>query len=279
MGAIRGGGAAGKHRAAGGRGAPDPAGAPDSAGAGLDALRDEIVACERCPRLRAHCAEMARVKVRRHRDEDYWGKPVPGFGDPGARLLLVGLAPAAHGGNRTGRVFTGDESGDWVFEALHRIGMANQPSSRHRGDGLSLHGAYVSAAARCAPPDNRPTPEELRRCKRFLERELQLLREVRVVLALGKIAFDAYLQILRDAGVLPAASLRGLRFAHGAEYQLERPLPVLLASYHPSRQNTYTRRLTREMWHAVFDRAREIAAVHPGPDGTGPRSTKPQRES
>ena len=189
---------------------------------------------------------MARTKVRRFQQYDYWGKPVPGFGDPAARLLVVGLAPAAHGGNRTGRVFTGDSSGDWLYEALYRFGFANQAASVARSDGLRLSDCYVTAAARCAPPANRPTPKELANCRPWLEAELALLTRVRVVVALGKIAHDAFL----------AASGNRARFAHGKMSRLPDGT-VLLASYHPSRQNTNTGRLTRRMWHAIFRRARE----------------------
>ncbi|NOT35373.1 MAG: uracil-DNA glycosylase [Candidatus Eisenbacteria bacterium] len=222
----------------------------------LATLEREIVACEKCVRLRTWCREVAREKRRAFASENYWGRPVPGFGDPRARLLVVGLAPAAHGGNRTGRVFTGDSSGDWLYEALHRFGFANQPESTHRGDGLQLRHAWVSASGRCAPPANKPTPVELERCRPFLERELALLEDVRVVVLLGHIARDAW---LRASGWWErlAASERP-RFAHGAESRLPDGRRVI-CSYHPSRQNTNTRRLTREMWHAVFRRAREIA--------------------
>jgi uracil-DNA glycosylase family 4 len=213
----------------------------------LDALARAIVACERCPRLRAWCARVARQKVHRFQHYAYWGKPVPGFGDPAARLLVVGLAPAAHGGNRTGRVFTGDSSGDWLYEALHRFGFANQPTSVARDDGLRLLGCYVTAAARCAPPANKPTPHELATCRSWLEAELALLRGVRVVVTLGRIAHEAYLRA--------AAITERPRFAHGARTLLPDGT-LLIASYHPSRQNTNTGRLTRAMWHAIFRRAR-----------------------
>lgn len=242
----------------------------------LETLAREVTACRRCPRLRAYCAEVARTKVRRFRDEPYWGRPVPGFGDPGAALLVIGLAPAAHGGNRTGRMFTGDESGDWLYEALHRAGFASQPASRHRGDGLVLRGAYVTASARCAPPGNKPLAEELDSCRPYLLRELAVLRDVRVVLCLGRIAFDTYRGVLRARGVAAG----GLAFAHGAVFRFPDPaLPVLVASYHPSRQNTRTGRLTRDMWHAVFDTVRSLvdaaAAAAPGPDGGGPWDLPP----
>ena len=198
---------------------------------------------------------MARTKVARFREWAYWGRPVPGFGDPRARLLVVGLAPAAHGGNRTGRVFTGDESGNWLYAALHRAGFANQPTSVARDDGLRLHDAFVTAVVRCAPPDNRPTPEETATCRRHLVAELALLDRVRVVVALGRIA---------HVGFLAAARLRGIAlprpapaFGHGAEHALARGM-VLLCSYHPSQQNTFTGRLTRAMLDGVFSRARAL---------------------
>jgi uracil-DNA glycosylase family 4 len=224
----------------------------------LRLLGVEIAACARCPRLCAWCAEVARVKRRAYRDEEYWGRPVAGFGDPAARMLVVGLAPGAHGANRTGRVFTGDSSGDFLYRALHETGYANQPTSTHAGDGLQLTGAWVSAAARCAPPDNRPTPEELANCRTFLRRELELLRQLRVVVALGRIGFEAYLALLRERGIIAAPS--ALKFAHGAEYALP-GAPVLIASYHPSRQNTQTGRLTAGMLRGVFEQAR--AHTHP----------------
>jgi uracil-DNA glycosylase family 4 len=214
----------------------------------LAVLARAIVSCERCPRLRRYSEAVARARVRRFRDQSYWGRPVPGFGDPRSRLLVVGLAPAAHGGNRTGRVFTGDSSGDWLYQALHRFGFANQATSTHRGDGLRLRDCYVTAAARCAPPRNRPTPIELAACRPYLEAEIALLTRVRVVVALGRVAFDAW---LRAAGRPERPP-----FAHGARYRLGGVW--LLASYHPSRQNTNTGRLTRAMWHGVFRRARAL---------------------
>ncbi len=221
----------------------------------LAAVARAIVECEACPRLRAHCAAVARERKREFRDQLYWGRPVPGFGDANARLLVVGLAPAAHGGNRTGRVFTGDSSGDWLYEALHAEGFANQPTSVGRDDGLRLTGAYVTAAGRCAPPANRPTGAELERCRGFLAAECALLREVRVVVTLGRIGHEAW---LRATGWWERLAARERpRFAHGAEATLEGV--TLLASYHPSRQNTNTGRLTRPMWHAVFRRACALA--------------------
>lgn len=205
-----------------------------------------MVACRRCPRLVAHREKVAREKKRAFRDWDYWGKPVPGFGDPDARLLIVGLAPAAHGANRTGRMFTGDSSGDWLYEALHRFGFANQSESVSRDDGLTLTDCFITAPARCAPPANKPTAEEFANCRPFLDAELRALRRVRVVVALGRLGHDAY---LRAAG-LPDRP----RFGHGVATELSNGL-VLLASYHPSRQNTNTGRLTRAMWHGVFRQA------------------------
>lgn len=219
----------------------------------LVAVRRAVIACERCPRLRRYCRRIAREKRRAFRDEDYWGRPVPGFGDPRARLLVVGLAPAAHGGNRTGRVFTGDASGDWLYEALHRFGFSNQPGSTGRDDGLRLRDCYVTAAARCAPPGNRPSPAEFENCREYLTAEIRLLARVRVTLVLGRLAHERWLRAAGHWDARPASRRPG--FAHGAEHQLPGGT-TLLCSYHPSRQNTQTGRLTRPMWHAVFRRAR-----------------------
>lgn len=219
----------------------------------LAAVRRAVVGCERCPRLRQHCLAVARAKKRAFRDQVYWGRPLPGFGDERARLLVVGLAPAAHGGNRTGRMFTGDASGDWLFEALHRFGFANQPHSVSRDDGLSLTDCYITAAVRCAPPDNRPSPHETETCRRFLVAELALLRRVEVVVALGRFAHDAWLAAAGLNGPWPAS--RRPRFAHGAETRLPDGT-LLVASYHPSQRNTNTGLLTRPMVHRVFARAR-----------------------
>src|SRR5512139_110982 len=203
----------------------------------LDAIAREIVACERCPRLRAHCARVAREKRAAYRDEAYWGRPVPGFGDPRAWLLLVGLAPGAHGANRTGRMFTGDRSGEWLYGELHRQGLSSAPVSRRHDDGLRLRGVYIAAAARCAPPGNKPEPAELERCRPYLVRELAALRGVRVRMALGRIGFDALLRARRDLGL---ADLRPApRFAHAATSELPEG-GFLLCSYHPSQQNTST---------------------------------------
>jgi uracil-DNA glycosylase len=223
----------------------------------LEILAREIVACERCPRLREYCTRVAETKRRAYRDWTYWGRPVPGFGDPRAKLLVIGLAPAAHGGNRTGRVFTGDRSGDFLYRALYETGFASQPESVSRDDGMKLTGAYISAAVRCAPPDNKPLPEEFRNCRPYLEREIDLLKDVRVVVALGRIAFDTYLAILRDRGVI--RSRAAFAFGHGMEHRIEGS-PALIASYHPSQQNTSTGKLTAAMLRTIFERARRSAS-------------------
>jgi uracil-DNA glycosylase family 4 len=216
----------------------------------LDVLTRQIIACRACPRLVRWREQVAREKRAAYRDETYWGRPVPGFGDPRARVLLCGLAPAAHGGNRTGRVFTGDRSGDWLFAALHRAGFANQPASRHRDDGLRLRDCYISACVRCAPPDNRPTIEERDTCLPYLVDELRLLTRVRAVVCLGGFAWDGLLRALRALDERPA---RKPRFGHGAEAVLG-PY-TLLGCYHPSQQNTFTGRLTETMIDAVLARA------------------------
>jgi uracil-DNA glycosylase family 4 len=219
----------------------------------VETVQAEIVACERCSRLRSWCRLVAERKKPEFSGWSYWGRPVPGFGDPRARLLVVGLAPAAHGGNRTGRVFTGDSSGDWVYETLNRFGFANQPTSVSRDDGLRLTDCYITAAARCAPPANRPTREELGRCRGWLAREVSLLDRVRVVIALGGIAREAW---LRAAGWWDRLSPRERpAFRHGAVSTLPDGT-VFIASYHPSRQNTNTGRLTRAMWYQPFREAR-----------------------
>jgi len=219
----------------------------------LDAVSRAVVTCQLCPRLRAHCARVAREKKREFRDWEYWGKPVPGFGDPRARLVVVGLAPAAHGANRTGRMFTGDSSGRWLYAALHASGFANQASSESRDDGLRLRDCYVTAAARCAPPANKPAPVELERCRPYLIAELRLLERARVVVVLGRIAHDAWLRAAGWWTALPPNQRP--RFAHAATTRLPDGT-TLIASYHPSRQNTNTGRLTRAMWLSVFRRAR-----------------------
>lgn len=225
----------------------------------LVTLQAEVEGCGICPRLREHCARMAQIKRRAYREWEYWGKPVPGFGDAKAQVLILGLAPAAHGANRTGRMFTGDRSGDWLYRALYQTGFASQPSSTCREDGLTLRGAYITASARCAPPDNKPTPQELRNCRPFLERELDLLRTVRVVVALGKIAFDQYLEILKGRGVIRSRSR--FPFGHNRRFTTAPGQPVLISSYHPSQQNTSTGKLTEEMLLEVFVGAREAAGL------------------
>lgn len=218
----------------------------------LATLQRQLASCSLCPRLVAYRDRISHEKVKRYRDWGYWGKPVPSFGDPQARLLVIGLAPAAHGGNRTGRIFTGDRSGDWLYGALHDAGFANQPTSVHKDDGLQLKDCYITAAVHCAPPDNKPLPEEFTACRPYLLRELILLQRVQVVLALGQIAFAAYIAARRELGlVVPSPQPR---FGHVSVHRLE---PVtLIGSYHPSQQNTFTGRLTREMFRSVFQQAR-----------------------
>jgi uracil-DNA glycosylase family 4 len=218
-------------------------------------LQQTISDCTICHRLTTYRQAIAKEKVKRFRDWEYWGRPIPGFGDPKAEVFVVGLAPAAHGGNRTGRVFTGDRSGDWLYEALHAFGFANQPESTHRGDGLTLKNCYVAAAVRCAPPANKPTRDEFNACRPYLQEELRLLGRIRVVVVLGKIAFDEYLRTCQAMG-LPLSSPRP-KFSHGAKYAL--PWGVtLLGSYHPSQQNTFTGTLTRPMFHEIFKTASSL---------------------
>ena len=226
----------------------------------LSKVHQDIVNCNRCSRLRDYCTRIAREKRAAFRDDTYWGKPVPGFGDPRARVLILGLAPAAHGANRTGRVFTGDGgggSGDFLMTALHRNGFANIPTSQSIADGLALTDAFIAAAVRCAPPDNKPTPEEILACQAHLEAELAQLPNIAVVVALGKIAFDAWWRVLASKGI-------GIRprplFAHGAVYKPARS-PVVIASYHPSRQNTNTGKLTPRMMESVFKKAATLAST------------------
>lgn len=219
----------------------------------LEALENRIVRCRLCPRLVQYRELVARTRRRAYLNWEYWGRPVPGFGDPKARLVVIGLAPAAHGGNRTGRVFTGDRSGDFLYRALYQTGFASQPVSVSRDDGLALHDAWVTAAVRCAPPANKPLPEEIRTCRPYLEGELDRL-PARVVVALGRLAFEVYLAILRDRGVI--RSRAAFPFAHGAQYVTAPGQPLLIASYHPSQQNTQTGKLTEPMLRQVFARAR-----------------------
>ena len=229
-------------------------------GAGLARLEDEVTACRRCPRLVAWRERVARERRAAYAQEKYWARPVPSLGDPEARVLVLGLAPAAHGGNRTGRIFTGDRSGDWLFAALYRTGFANQPTSRHRGDGLQVRDVWIAAAVRCAPPANRPTPAERDRCRTWTVRELELLPEIRVVVCLGAFAWDAALRVRAAVGA-PAPRPRP-RFGHGALFDDGGTLP-LLGCFHPSQQNTFTGKLTEPMIDAVLLSARELAQRTP----------------
>lgn len=222
----------------------------------LSVLNSRIVACARCPRLRTHSAEIARVRRRAYANCEYWGKPVPSFGDTDARALILGLAPGAHGSNRTGRPFTGDASGKFMFPVLYETGFANQPNATDRNDGLKLEDIYITAAVRCAPPDNKPLPQELANCAPYLDREVECLKNVKVVVALGRIGFDAYLNYLKRRGQLP--SRKAYMFQHGATYKLPDG-KTLLASYHPSNQNTQTGKLTRPMFVRIFKEAAQIA--------------------
>ncbi len=224
---------------------------------GLEALDREVIECRRCPRLVAWRKQVARERRAAYAAEEYWGRPLPGFGDPAARVLTLGLAPAAHGGNRTGRIFTGDRSGDWLFASLWRTGFANQPTSVARDDGQTLRGCYVTAAVRCAPPANRPLPAERENCMPYLVRELSLLESVRVIVCLGGFAWEVASRALAALGV--AVPRPRPRFGHGAAVELDRW--TLLGCYHPSQQNTFTGRLTEEMLDAVFTRAREVAGL------------------
>ncbi len=223
----------------------------------LAVLQQEVIACRRCPRLVEYVAEIGRVKRRAYRDWDYWAKPVPSFGDPQARVLILGLAPGAHGSNRTGRPFTGDASGAILYRVLHRAGFASQAESRSRYDELQLTGAYIAAVVRCAPPGNKPAMEEIRNCRSYTERELELLSNLRVVVALGKIAFDVYLSILRDRGVIQSRS--AYVFGHNRVHRIAPSSPVLVSSYHPSQQNTSTGKLNEKMLLEVFRKAKKLA--------------------
>lgn len=223
----------------------------------LRQLNREVAACTRCPRLVEHCRKISTEKRRAYLEWEYWGKPVPGFGDPLARVLILGLAPGAHGSNRTGRPFTGDSSGNFMYPVLHRTGFASQPTATHREDGLVLRDAYITAAVRCAPPDNKPLPAEIDHCSAFLDRELDGLARMRVVVALGRIGFDAYLNYLKRKGLL--TSKAAYKFGHGARYRMPDGR-VLLASYHPSNQNTQTGKLTKEMFRKIFEEAARLAS-------------------
>jgi len=224
----------------------------------LTALNERIVACELCPRLRAHCAEVARKRRRAYMDWEYWGQPVPSFGDPKARVMALGLAPGAHGSNRTGRPFTGDGSGDFLYPVLHEAGFASQAKATARDDGMKLDGLWITAVARCAPPGNKPTPEELRNCAPWLDQEMSLLKDLRVVVCLGRIAFDGLLAHATRTGVIQSRA--EFAFAHGAEYELPDGM-IAIACYHPSLQNTNTGKLTRAMLLKVFMRARKLAEM------------------
>jgi len=222
----------------------------------LKVLNREVIACKRCPRLVAHREKVAREKRRAYREWSYWGKPVPGFGDPKAAVLVLGLAPGAHGSNRTGRPFTGDASGNFMYPVLYETGFANQPSATAQDDGLILTNLYITAAVRCAPPDNKPSPQELANCSPYLDRELDGLKNVRVVVALGRVGFDSYLNYLKRRKVI--ATKVPFAFRHGASYAMPNGV-TLLASYHPSNQNTNTGKLTRSMFLEIFQRARRMA--------------------
>jgi len=224
----------------------------------MDHLEREIHSCRACPRLIKHCREIATLKRRAYQDETYWGKPISGFGDPRARLLIVGLAPGAHGANRTGRIFTGDRSGEWLYRAIYKAGFSNQPRSEHRTDGLKLRDAYITCVVKCAPPGNKPMPQEIARCSGYLERELGLMSRARVIIALGQIALHGIWPWIGNKKPRP-------RFSHGAEVALE-DSKLLLLSYHPSQQNTFTGRLTEKMLDSVFAKAREFI--------TSPRSAE-----
>jgi len=222
----------------------------------LSILNREVIACTRCPRLVVYREKIAHEKRRAYRDCEYWGKPVPGFGDPNARVLVMGLAPGAHGSNRTGRPFTGDASGAFMYPVLYEVGFANQPTATHRDDGLALKNLYITAAVRCAPPDNKPLPQELAECSIFLDREMAGLKNVKVIVALGKIGFEAYLNYVKRLGLI--RSKQSYLFKHGASYRLPDGR-TLIASYHPSNQNTQTGKLTRKMLVEIFQEAARIA--------------------
>ena len=227
-------------------------------------VQQRVAGCRLCPRLVTYRERIAKEKRRQYRDWTYWGRPVPGFGDPRARLFVVGLAPAAHGGNRTGRVFTGDRSGDWLYEALHTFGFANQPTSTHKKDGLRVTDCYIAAVVRCAPPGNKPLPKEFDACRPYLMEELRLLKHLKVVVALGKIAFDHYLKACRELGHKIPTPVP--KFGHEKVYRL--PWGVtLIGSYHPSQQNTFTGKLTRPMFHSVFRKARKVIEEEKGQSG------------
>ncbi len=230
---------------------------PSADGETLADLNREITACTRCPRLISYCRKIGEIKRRAYLDWEYWARPVPGFGDPKARLLILGLAPGAHGSNRTGRPFTGDGSGNFMYPVLHKAGFASQPVASHRDDGLYLHDAYITAAIRCAPPENKPAPQEIANCAEHLDREFALLTEVKVVVVMGKIAFDAYMNYLKRRGELKSKA--GFQFGHGETYRLASGR-TLLCSYHPSLQNTLTGKLTEKMFLGIFRKAARLVA-------------------
>lgn len=222
----------------------------------LEILQEEITKCRLCPRLVKYREDVARNKRRAYRDWEYWGRPVPGFGDPQAGILIVGLAPAAHGANRTGRMFTGDRSGDFLYNALYQEGFASQPHSASKDDGLALSNVYITAAVRCVPPANKPLPQEILICRQYIRRELELLHNVKVIVALGKLAFDDYLAILKSQELIERRS--AFTFGHNVEHRTGPGQPVLISSYHPSQQNTQTGKLTQPMFRAVFTRAKQV---------------------
>ncbi|HZQ55829.1 MAG TPA: uracil-DNA glycosylase [Bryobacteraceae bacterium] len=233
----------------------------------LRVLKAEIVACRRCPRLVAYREEIGRVQRRAYRGQNYWSKPVPGFGDPAAQVLIIGLAPGAHGANRTGRMFTGDRSGEFLYRALWEAGFANQPESISAEDGLRLSNAYITSPVRCVPPENKPNRDEILNCRPYLVRELDILKKVQVVVALGAIGFDSYLSVLQGRGSIRARA--PFHFAHGAVYQTHAGGPLLLGSYHPSQQNTSTGKLSYEMLRDIFVKARDLAAKREEPQAPG----------
>lgn len=226
-----------------------------TAGKEIQILQRTIITCTKCPRLVRWREKVARDKVARFENWSYWGKPVPSFGDPQAHLLIIGLAPAAHGGNRTGRMFTGDRSGDWLFRTLHKFGFANKPGSLSRGDGLRLKDCYITASLRCAPPQNKPLIQELRNCRQYLLQELQLLKNTQIVVALGKLAFDVAFRAFKELGLTEVK--KNPSFAHGVKVRLNKNL-MLIGSYHPSQQNTFTGKLTKPMFDQIFRRAKQL---------------------
>lgn len=233
----------------------------------LRVLNQEVIECRLCPRLVEYREDIGRIRKRAYRGQEYWSRPLPGFGDPAARLLVIGLAPGAHGANRTGRMFTGDRSGEFLYRALYEAGFANHPQSVSRDDGLLLTDAYITAPVRCVPPENKPTRQEILACRPYLVREIELLKNVRLVVVLGGIALDAYLAVLQDAGAIKSRA--AFRFAHGACFVTHPQGPLLLASYHPSQQNTSTKRLTAAMLREIFEHARQLLKQPKRPEAVG----------